>query len=216
MDTINTNTKNKKPRIANKIMQYEFELSLQHPIILGFSSNPENALVLKKYLEEPNTMNQEKLNKAFKIYIFAIRFTKYLSSLISNSRIDYLRKVKKDEERELLIYDKPLSEDEDMALGEILSNVYHKDDMPQVTIDPEAFQAQLNNEWLYAGFSQLTPKQKFVITLAYSSCSRDSEIAMLLNVTQQSVSKTRKVSLQKMKRSFPPKDSEIHNEAEMT
>ncbi|WP_375102280.1 hypothetical protein ACDZ28_01005 (plasmid) [Paenibacillus sp. RS8] len=198
------NMNSKNSRAVTNITGYEFELSLQHPIVLGFSSHPENAILVEKFINNPTESNHEKLNQAFKIYIFAIRFTKYLSSLITNSRIDYLRKVKKDEERELLIFDKPLSTDEDVALGEILSNVYHGEDIPQVTVDPDVFQSQLNNEWLYHGFSKLTPKQKFVITLAYSSCSRDSEIALLLHVTQQSISKTRKTSLQKLKRYIPP------------
>ncbi|WP_379162723.1 sigma-70 family RNA polymerase sigma factor [Paenibacillus sp. sgz5001063] len=205
---------NRKSGTATPITRYEFELSLQHPIVLGFSSHPENALYVQKFIHEPNTTNQAKLNQAFKAYLFAIRFTKYLSSLITNSRIDYLRKIKKEEERELLIFDKPGSDEDTVSLGEILSNVYNGDDIPQVTVDPDVFQSQLNNEWLYDGFSQLTPKQKYVITLAYSSSSRDSEIALLLHVTQQSVSKTRQRSLQKLKQCIPPAHFETAIEKE--
>lgn len=35
--------------------------------------------------------------------------------------------------------------------------------MPQVTVDPDKFQMQLENEYLYEAFSQLTVKQKLVI-----------------------------------------------------
>lgn len=182
---------------------FELEPSMEHPIIRGFTSHLENSALVKKYILDPNESNLEKLNQAFKIYIFAIRFTKYLSSLIGNSRIDYVRRTMKDEERELVIFDKPISEEEDKTLGEMLTSAYHGDDLPQVTVNPDIFQSQLNNEWLYEGFSKLTPKQKLVITLAYSSRARDNEIALLLHVTQQAVSKTRKTSLQKLKRCLP-------------
>lgn len=57
----------------------------------------------------------------------------------------------------------------------MLSFVYSGDDLPQVTVDPTVFQEQLNNECLYEGFSNLTSKQKIVVTLAYSALSKDSE-----------------------------------------
>lgn len=187
----------------NNTIQNELIQATQHPVVQGFCSHSINAVLLRKYADDPSKDNLDKLNHAFKIYLFALRFSKYLKSLITKGRIDYIRRVKKHEEREPVIYDKPLSAEDETVIGEMLVAVYHGDDLPQVTVVPEVFQEQLNNEWLYDGFSSLSSRRKYVITLAYSASVRDSEIARLLHVTQQAVSKTRASAIQKLKWSFP-------------
>ncbi|MFB9325927.1 hypothetical protein ACFFSY_08300 [Paenibacillus aurantiacus] len=182
---------------------FDVEVALRHPVLRGFCTHPGNANSVRKYINESTPENLEKLNLAFKRYFFAIRFTKYLNSLITNGRIDFVRKNKRSEERELVIFNKQISDEEEAEIGELLTAVYSGDDLPQVTTNPDVFQEQINNEWLYEGFSLLTSKQKVVITLAYSALSRDSEIALLLHVTQQAVSKTRKSALQKIRQCFP-------------
>ncbi|GMK37472.1 hypothetical protein PCCS19_05260 [Paenibacillus sp. CCS19] len=176
---------------------------IDHPFIQHFISYPEHARLIRSYRSEPTEANLDQVNHAFQVYLFAVRFTKYLGSLIHNGRIDYVRKMKRHEEREQVIYDKPVSEEEESAIGEMLTKVYYGDDLPQVTVDPKKFQEQLNNEWLYDGFSRLTSRQKYVITLAYSAMNRDSEIAALLNVSQQAIFKTRAGALRNMRKAFP-------------
>ncbi|MBB3113937.1 RNA polymerase sigma factor (sigma-70 family) [Paenibacillus phyllosphaerae] len=182
----------------------EFAACQHHPILQSFCAYPEHAALVLKAMEDASPSHLEQLNRAFRIYLFALRFTKYMRSLIMNGRIDYVRRMKKNEERELVIYDKPVSEEEEAAIGEMLTAIYHGDNLPQVTVNPDVFLQQLDNEYLYDGFSRLTSRQQYVITLAYSALSRDSEIAHLLHVTQQAVSKTRTKALQKIRESFPP------------
>ena|GEM_PF-907183 len=199
-------TPNKQNQMSSLIFA-ELEQAMERPIIKKFLADPVNMALFKKYVQAPSTAQFERVNQAFKVYVFAVRFTKYLASLIHNGRIDYVRRLKRNEEREMVIYDKPISEDEETAIGEMLGVIYQGDDLPQVTVDPEVFQGQLNNEWLYEGFSRLTSRQKYVITLAYSAMSRDIEIARLLHVSQQSIFKTRMVALRNMRKAFPVTDT---------
>ena len=103
----------------------------------------------------------------------------------------------------LTLTDKPISEDDEMALGEMLTNIYYGDDYLQVTVNPDKFHIQLENEYLYEAFSKLTSKQKVVIALAYSARYRDQEIANCFNVTQQSISKMRAKTLRNMRQHIP-------------
>jgi DNA-directed RNA polymerase specialized sigma24 family protein len=186
---------------TNKLI--EFEDVLQHPVIRNFCSHPGHQHLVQNYIMDESKMNLEKLNTAFRIYYFAIRFTKYMRTIVTKGRADFVRSTKRKEERELVIYNMPVSEEEEKEIGEMITNIYYGEELPQITVDPRVFQEQIDNEWLYDGFIRLTSKQKFVVTLAYSACSRDSEIALLLHVTQQNVSKTRAAALRKLKCSFP-------------
>lgn len=188
---------------------FDVEVALQHPVLRGFCSHPANVNLVRKYFDDTTPENLEKLNLSFKKHFFALRFTKYLNSLVTNGGIDFVRKVKRSEERELTIYNKQISDEEEAEIGEMLSFIYSGDDLPQVTVDPTVFQEQLNNECLYEGFSNLTSKQKIVVTLAYSALSKDSEIAVMLHVTQQAVSKTRKTALLKIRQYFPLYHSQV-------
>lgn len=185
------------------IQPRDFAHALEHPLMRNFISDPIHRGLVKRYMEQPTTGRLEQLNQTFKTYVFAVRFTKYLSSLIHNGGIDFVRKMKRNEEREQVIFDRQVSEEDETAIGEILAAIYQGDDMPQVTINPDVFQQQLDNEWLYEAFSRLTNRQKYVITLAYSAMSRDIEIARLLHITQQAVSKTRIGALRSMRKVFP-------------
>ncbi|GFN31369.1 sigma-70 family RNA polymerase sigma factor [Paenibacillus xylaniclasticus] len=185
------------------LLPRDFAQAMEHPLIRTFVSNPVHMELVKRYMEKPTPERLERLNKAFKIFNFAVRFTKYLSTLIRKGRIDFVRRMKRTEEREQVIFDRQISEEDETVIGEMLGAIYQGDDLPQVTVDPEVFQQQLNNEWLYEAFARLTNRQKVVITLTYSALSRDVEIARLLHVTQQAVSKTRRSALRSMRKVFP-------------
>ncbi|WP_281888922.1 hypothetical protein [Paenibacillus sp. YYML68] len=169
-----------------------------HPLIQGFYKDEAHVILLAKKLLSPNSEASVALEGAFRRFLFRIRFTKYLCSLIRYSDIDYHRKRTRHEERQPLVFDTPLGEGES-TLGECLYTRSASMEDEMLITDPSSFQQVLHNESLYVAFNRLTDKQKLIITLAYSACVLDRDIMQLLHISQQAISKSRTTALRKMK-----------------
>lgn len=70
----------------------DYETLMANPIAREFTSKSENVTLLKKMITEPNEYNLEKLNLAFRKFIFKLMITKYLLSLIKNSQLNTIEK----------------------------------------------------------------------------------------------------------------------------
>lgn len=182
---------------------------LKNPVIQGFFENQENVVMLASHIINPTTEVSISLEEAFKHYFFKVRFTKYLCSLIRFCDIDYHRKRTRDDQRNPLIFDSPLDEG-DATVGEFLYSISTAiEEEEPTTADPNAFQQSLNNELLFFAFNRLTDKQKLIITLAYSTCIFDKEIAGLLHISQQAITKSRQTALRKMKTYIMDRQQEL-------
>ena len=113
------------------------------------------------------------------------RFKKFLMISTMGLKKDYYRKEIIRAKRELLLYDTELSFDE-------LSCHYD-----------EVFEGNLmetTREDLFLALKALTAKQLQIINLLELGDLTESEVAKILNITQQGVSKTKKSALKKMKK----------------
>jgi DNA-directed RNA polymerase specialized sigma24 family protein len=168
-------------------------------VIQGFFTDPEHVRLLAQHLLCPSPENSNQLEAAFRRYFFRIRFTKYLCSLIRFCNIDYHRKRTREEQRSRLVFDSAIDDSGEATLGELLysDSKAIEDEMP--VWDPASFQQSFADEALFFAFNRLTAKQKLVITLAYSSCALDTEIAALLRISQQAITKTRLSAIRKLR-----------------
>ena len=73
-------------------------------------------------------------------------------------------------------------------------------DQEQSRFDPQMLLDAIGNESIYKAFSELTSYQKMILTLTYSFCYLDTEIADRLSITPQAVSKARKSALANLKK----------------
>ncbi|MBO8163441.1 MAG: hypothetical protein H0Z34_06930 [Brevibacillus sp.] len=183
----------------------------EHPIVQRFFENRAHVDALGKYLMEPTEENRLELESSFKRFFFRFRFTKYLQSLITYANIDFHRKRRRDEHRYRLVFDIPLNEEGDISLGELLYHLSAPSVTEPVFYDPKQFLSSIEDERLYAAFSQLTQKQKVVVTLAYSACALDTDIARLMGISQQAITKTRLAALRKMRKAFTPSGKRCAN-----
>jgi DNA-directed RNA polymerase specialized sigma24 family protein len=172
----------------------------KNPIVRGFLEDLAHVSLLARNLVSPSIENKNQLENAFRRHFFRIRFTKYLCSLIRFCDIDYHRKRTKEEQRNPLVFDTPIDQDGEATLGELLYSISNAIEEEIPARDPELFQQTMVDETLFFAFNRLTDKQKLVITLAYSSCALDTEIATLLRISQQAITKTRVAALRKMKK----------------
>ncbi|MBE9916355.1 sigma-70 family RNA polymerase sigma factor [Paenibacillus donghaensis] len=172
---------------------------LRNPVVRGFFENQGNMELLARQLTSPTPEASQMFEAAFRRYFFRIRFTKYLSSLIKFCDIDYHRKRTLQEQRHPLVLDRPV-DDGESTLGEFMYSISTVLEEDTFLSDPAKFQYSFDNEALFHAFNRLTDKQKLIITLAYSTCAMDKEIADLLHISQQAITKTRLTALRKMKK----------------
>lgn len=193
--------------LSNEIRCF-LEFKLNHPnlfknnILKKFFESSYHIALFGRLICNPSPELEDELDLAFRKFLFCFRFKKYLFSLIKYANIDYHRKRRKYEQRYPLTFDAPVGEDEAQCFGDYLLSLARQADVDDPTFDPNHFQSRLENPELYAIFSELTYKQRVVITLSYSACIMDTEISTLLKVSQQAITKTRHTALKKMRSSL--------------
>lgn len=181
-------------------------------IVQRFFSYHENCYLLHLYLTNQSLDNWEELKEAFCIFHFDVRFTKYISSTIRFVYIDYVRKRRRREERNLVIFDMELHDDDERTFGDLYATqLYYLDDL--ISSNPREMLDSIANEHVYNAFSELSPKQKQILMLTYSMCYLDKEIAQSMSISPQAVSKARKSALVKMRKRLTCSQNKKRREA---
>jgi RNA polymerase sigma factor (sigma-70 family) len=166
-----------------------------------FFSYPQNVDLLCSYLDSPSPDGWKMLEEAFVNFCFEVRFTKYISSTIKFTYMDFQRKRKR-AVRNIAILDMKAHEDHDETIGErYLSR--NEDDFFSITRpDPQKMLDSLSNETISRAFSGLTQNQKIILTFTYAMDYPDKAIAEEMSVTPQAVSKARNAALANLRRHF--------------
>jgi RNA polymerase sigma factor (sigma-70 family) len=115
------------------------------------------------------------------------RFIKYMANLIHYNSINY------DKKRRLKDNRFPLMLDNDENLESVLLTVYDSESVPPNLKD------HITDHSLYQAYESLSAKQQQVLSFAYVQALNDKEIARILGVSQQNVSKHRLKALTKLR-----------------
>lgn len=171
-------------------------------VISDFFQIEDHVLLLLKSIEGDNEARKS-LDDKFRRHFFRIRFVKYLANTIKYCYIDQMRNNRKYVQRNQLIFDQPLSEEnEGSNLGELLQIKYLGLTNELACTNPSQFQDTISNEHLAKAFSTLTDKQKYVITLVYAMDYQDNEVSKLCGVSPQAIRKTRVSALKKLRKAM--------------
>ena len=191
----------------NKCKVIEFEEKneklLSDKIFLSFKK--KNLYLYEKTLKNPTNKNKEELEKAFKQHYFNIRFTSYLSKTIHFTAINFDKKERDFQSKNKLLLDQNVFSD-----SSSLQN--HLDFLTEDSrlVQPEAAYEDcltdvtqiLSNQKLQSAYLKLTDNQKRIINLSYIYGLQDIEISILLNKSQQAVSKSHKNALKILHKSL--------------
>lgn len=175
------------------------KLIFSNEIVSSFFQKEENVIYFLRAIDGEIDYQQQ-LNESFRKHFFRIRFIKYMVSTIHYCAIDQMRRSHKKSKKDLLIFDHPVSDNEnsttfgDLILGR--QAIYSNEIMNP---DPSNFIGSINNEKLEKAFFNLSPKQQLIITYSYGWGYKDFEISRKLGVTQQAVSKARNLALKKLR-----------------
>lgn len=190
--------------ISNESLHKLKEYQSQHPhfcnhyLFKSFIQKPENKKILIKTILNPNKENKKKLDEAFKRHHFRLKFLSYLSKTLYFNSIQFDKKKREENKRNLLILDAPISDkDNSLLIDQIASN---EPEIENTLLTNSSLEEHLSNQKLLQCFKNLTQYQKEILTLYYVNSYTDTQIAKMQNKTQQTISKTRKKALLKLRR----------------
>lgn len=161
-----------------------------------FVRKPEHQHVIKEYLRDPVNENQFALDQAFKAYYFDVRFTSYVSTSLYFQSVNFDKRARRFAERNTLTLDLPISEGGSTTFKEQIADpsgevLYQEEDK---------LEACLQDERLIKALATLTEQQRLILNYAYVKQWSDTAIASYQGVSQQSISKSHRKALQKLKR----------------
>jgi RNA polymerase sigma factor (sigma-70 family) len=160
----------------------------------SFMSQPEHQELLKEFLTSPSPSAEDCLNEAFKAHYFGIRFTSYVSSSLYFHSVNFDKKIRLHRGRQLLTLDQPLGGDEDGTFKDMIP-----DSGELVTLPEQSLEDAISDDALLAAFRKLTDRQREILDLAYVKKMSDTEIAKVLRVSQQAVSKSHRNALARLR-----------------
>lgn len=120
------------------------------------------------------------------------RFVGYISSLLHYNAINFDKKNRKYNERFALILD----DIDNQSQASLVEKEYITES------SYEELENQISDPHLYTLFMSLTTRERQILNLSIINELKDKQIASLLQVSQQSISKTKKVALKKLRNKF--------------
>lgn len=169
-------------------------------LLKKFLAIREHQEVWHKFTRDPSPQYEQLLNKAFRKFIFQVRFLKYISTSIRYAAIDFDKRLNRIRNREQLILDQPLEDEERNLLNERWLKTNDQIVEESFFAISMNFVEAIEDPLIYRALRSLTDRQKLIGTLSFVLKYQDKEIADLLGVSQQSVSKTKKVAIEKIRK----------------
>ena len=161
----------------------------------SFIQKSEHRQLIESYLTQPDAYRREQLDQAFKAHYFDMRFTSYLSTSLYFQSINYDKRTRRFEDRNVLTLDQ--------SIGDREGTTYKDQLVDQHEISNEeggqGLEAYIQDGQLLEAYRALTTKQQQIMDLAYVHQWSDTEIAKKMGVSQQAVSKNHRKALEKLK-----------------
>lgn len=170
---------------------------LTNPLIRNFLKNKQNYQLFLSTLCNPTSENMEKLDRKFKLFYFDIRFISFISSSLYFNAINFDKTQRKYSSKNLLTIDSTMQHEEEVTFKDMIEDPESEITIDKLTISDELVD-YIINPILYKAVQSLSVKQKEVLNLVYLKGLTDTEIAKLLNKSQQSVSKIHMQALRKI------------------
>ncbi|MEC2074441.1 sigma factor-like helix-turn-helix DNA-binding protein [Alkalihalophilus marmarensis] len=171
----------------------------KNPLIVSFLSTDTHYELVQEVLENPTEFNKKKLDTVFKDYYIRVRLISYMTKIIHFEAKNFDKKIRI-EKRNLMTTSVRTYHDDQLTETLIYNLPYYERAFETGVFDNDGIEALLLDEKLYKGFCGLSSKQQNIIYMSYVKNLKDIEIAKNLNVSQQSVSKMKKIALNKLRR----------------
>ncbi|MEB2301544.1 sigma-70 family RNA polymerase sigma factor [Lysinibacillus xylanilyticus] len=182
------------------IRKFELENQelLDNDLVVSFLKIPTNKEIYMKTISNPTPENMKELDILFKHFYFKIRFISHISITLKFNSINYDKRVRLLQSRFPTTLDASINSSEgeetflDLMADEQAENLIGE------AIISDDLDEHVTCPIMYEALNSLTKKQKEIINLAYAEGLSDTDIGLILNKTQQAVSKTHKKALKNM------------------
>lgn len=161
-------------------------------ILDSFMSNQENMKFYKLYIENPTKENKERLDKLFKKHFYIIRCISYSIKMIHFESRHFDKKQRRRNE----IFQ--LSLDHENNNGK--RNIELVADKDSMNYSNDKLEQEISDPVLYSSLLNLPNRQQIILKHLYMDNMKDTEIAMVLGISQQAVSRAKKMPLQSLER----------------
>lgn len=156
-------------------------------ILESFLSVEENNRIYKTYIIAPSNDNRERLDAQFKKHFYIVRCVSYFLKMIHFESRHFDKK-----QRELNKRYK-LSLDTVTELGEKISDLIPDQQIPSCS--GKELEHMINDPNLYSAILELTDRQRMLLNYIYVENMKNTEIATVLGISQQAVSKAKNKAL---------------------
>lgn len=164
---------------------------LENKLIVSFLDDTDNRELFENYQKEYSDDIKIILDERFRSFYQRYRLISYLIKVLHFESIHF--------DKKLHLHNKRYQLATEQTGGAELICEQHVDQYYEYHSPSLRFQDHLTSEELFKSFNQLTEKQKYIITLSYLHQMTDTEIAKSLGITQQSIYKTRKSAIKKLR-----------------
>lgn len=177
--------------------------ALANDVVQRFLRQQSNYELFTKAICFPTEENWERLDRAFRQFYIEIRFINYIAKVIWRYARDFRSKNKRNEAHYLFILDQPILREKSAATTYKDQLV---DDRENDTPEQESLLEQVEEYHLQEVLKQLTEKQLKILDSYFVYNITQKEIAYNLGVSQQSISKTMKAALNKLKNAYEARE----------
>lgn len=167
---------------------------LQNSIIQSFLAEDEHNQLFNEMVCNPSVENQKALDAAFKKFYFNIRFISHIATTLQANAVHYDKRNRLIQSRFPLTVDKPAGDDNEDTFKDLIIDENSNIDVENIS-SSEHIEDYIEDPLLFDALKSLSVKQREIISLSFIEDLTDSEIAALLNKSQQAVSKTKKKAL---------------------
>ena len=164
---------------------------IENKLVVSFLDDTDNRELFENYQKKNSDAIKSELDERFKVYYQKYRLISYFIKVLHYESIHFDKKFN--------LYNKRYQLATAQTGGAELICEQNFNQFYEYHSSSLSFQDHLTSEELYKSFNQLTEKQKNIITLSYLHQMTDTEIAKSLGISQQSVYKTRKSAIRKLR-----------------
>ncbi|GAA0464227.1 sigma-70 family RNA polymerase sigma factor [Alkalibacillus silvisoli] len=179
------------------ILDSDFD-NITDPILRSFLNTKSNYELFIRAKKHPCGENISKLNRAFKKHYTEIQLISYISQLINHYSRDFYRKKSREKYFYVYAFENEYILDNKNFNQQLENNTQEVESLIEISSLLEAIQDQT----IYETLIRLTDRQLLIINLHFVHQLSHTEIAEKLKVSQQSISKTIKKILNKLRDSM--------------
>lgn len=181
----------KQQKIENLLNKNRDEI--KNPLMQGLLSDENNLSILEQFINDPSNANESKVEGVFQKHYERVQKTKYISNLIYFFSVDFDKKQRKLNDRNLLILDKSTSYDTKTTVKETIL-----DESQEIKLSEKNLLDEVENEKLIKALKTLTDKQLLILNLIYLQELPLKEISIQLKTTPQNISNQHRKALKRL------------------